>query len=247
MATPLSIQLYTLRDQIAADRDGTLSRLAGIGYTAVEAYDPTADPTGFRKVVDDLGISVNSTHAYALFDKEAAEVFDAIATVGTDLVIIPGGIAHEEFTTAEGLDRTAATLNGFAEKAAERGMRIGYHNHWWEIEPRFDGRTALEELADRLAPEVFLEVDTYWAAVGGADVPALLRTLGDRVLALHVKDGPGVKDQPHTAVGKGTIDVPSILAAAPHAQRIVELDTCAGDIFEAVADSLAYLTELERS
>jgi sugar phosphate isomerase/epimerase len=245
MATPLSIQLYTLRDQLAADRDGTLARLAEIGYTAVEAYDPTADPAGFRKRADDLGLSVSSTHAYALFDKEAAEVFDAVAAIGTDLAIIPGGIAHEEFTTADGLRRTADLLNGFAEKAAERGMRIGYHNHWWEIEPRFEGRTALEELADLLAPEVFLEVDTYWAAVGGADVPALLRTLGGRVLALHVKDGPGVKDAPHTAVGKGAIDVPSILAAAPDAQRIVELDTCAGDIFEAVADSRAYLTALE--
>lgn len=245
MATPLSIQLYTLRDQLAADRDGTLSRLAGIGYTSVEAYDPTADPAGFRKVADDLGLSVPSTHAYALFDKEAAEVFDAVATIGTDLVIIPGGIAHEDFTTADGLRRTADLLNGFAQKAAERGMRIGYHNHWWEIEPRFEGRTGLEELADLLAPEVFLEVDTYWAYVGGADVPALLRSLGDRVLALHVKDGPGVKDEPHTAVGKGSIAVPEILAAAPDALRIVELDTCAGDIFEAVADSHAYLTALE--
>jgi sugar phosphate isomerase/epimerase len=90
-------------------------------------------------------------------------------------------------------------------------------------------------------------VDTYWAAVGGADVPELLRTLGDQVLALHVKDGPGVKDEPHTAVGKGTIDVPSILAAAPDALRIVELDSCATDVFEAVAESRAYLAGLERS
>lgn len=245
MATPLSIQLYTLRDQLAADRDGTLTRLAEIGYRSVEAYDPTADPAGFRKLADELGLSVSSTHAYALFSKDAGEVFDAVATVGTDLVIIPGGIAHEEFATVDGLRRTADTLNGFAEQAARRGMRLGYHNHWWEIEPRFDGRTALEVLAGLLAPEVFLEVDTYWAAVGGADVPALLRALGDRVLALHVKDGPGVKDEPHTAVGKGSIDVPSILAAAPDAVRIVELDTCAGDVFEAVADSHAYLTALE--
>jgi sugar phosphate isomerase/epimerase len=245
MATPLSIQLYTLRDQIAADRDGTLARLAEIGYRSVEAYDPTADPAGFRKTADALGISVSSTHAYALFNKDAGEVFDAVATVGTDLVIIPGGIAHEEFTTLDGLRRTADLLNGFAGKAAERGMRMGYHNHWWEIEPRFDGRTALEVFAGLLAPEVFLEVDTYWAAVGGADVPELLRALGDRVLALHVKDGPGVKDEPHTAVGKGAIDVPSILAAAPDALRIVELDTCAGDVFEAVAESHAYLTALE--
>lgn len=245
MTHPLSIQLYTLRDQMAADRDGTLTRLAEIGYRSVEPYDPTTDPAGFRKIADDLGITVTSTHAYALFDKDAGEVFDAVATVGTDRAIIPGGIAHEEFTTLEGLQRTADLLNGFAAKAAERGIRIGYHNHWWEIEPRFEDRTALEVLAGLLAPEVFLEVDTYWAAVGGADVPQLLRTLGDRVLALHVKDGPGVKDEPHTAVGKGTIDVPSILAAAPDAVRIVELDSCAGDIFEAVAESHAYLTALE--
>ncbi|SDO96070.1 sugar phosphate isomerase/epimerase family protein [Actinacidiphila guanduensis] len=245
MTAPLSIQLYTLRDQIAADRDGTLTRLAEIGYRQVEAYDPTADPAGFRKLLDGLGVTVSSTHAYALFDKDAGEVFDAVATVGTDLAIIPGGIAHEEFTTLDGLQRTADLLNGFAAKAAERGIRIGYHNHWWEIEPRFEGRTGLEVLAGLLAPEVFLEVDTYWAQVGGADVPELLRTLGGKVLALHVKDGPGVKDEPHTAVGKGAIDVPSILAAAPEAQRIVELDTCATDIFEAVAESRAYLTALE--
>lgn len=247
MATPLSIQLYTLRDQIAADRDGALTRLAEIGYRSVEAYDPTADPAGFRKVADGLGLSVSSTHAYALFDKDPGEVFDAVATIGTDLAIIPGGIAHEEFTGLDGLRRTADLLNGFAAKAAEHDIRIGYHNHWWEIEPRFAGRTALEVLADLLAPEVFLEVDTYWAAVGGADVPELLHSLDDRVLALHVKDGPGVKDEPHTAVGKGNIDVPAILAAAPEALRIVELDTCAGDIFEAVAESHAYLTGLENS
>ncbi|WNI14561.1 sugar phosphate isomerase/epimerase family protein [Actinacidiphila sp. ITFR-21] len=245
MAAPLSIQLYTLRDKIAADRDGSLARLAEIGYRSVEAYDPTTDPAGFRRTADALGIGVVSTHAYALFDKDAGEVFDAVATIGTGQAIIPGGIAHEEFTTLDGLRRTADLLNGFAVKAAGRGLRIGYHNHWWELEPRFEGRTALEVLADLLAPEVFLEVDTYWAQVGGADVPRLLGALGDRVTALHVKDGPGVKDEPHTAVGKGVIDVPSILAAAPDAVRIVELDSCATDVFEAVAESHRYLTALE--
>jgi sugar phosphate isomerase/epimerase len=245
MATPLSIQLYTLRDQIAADRDGTLARLAGIGYRAVEPYDPMADPAGFRARADALGLTVTGTHAYALFSQEADAVFEAVTAIGTDLAIIPGGIDHEEFTTLAGLRRTADLLNGFADKAAEHGVRIGYHNHWWEIEPRFEGRTALEVLAGLLAPEVVLEVDTYWAHVGGADVPALLRTLGDRVRALHVKDGPAVKDEPHVAVGDGVIDVPAILAAAPGAQRIVELDACATDVFDAVAASHAYLTALE--
>ena len=247
MTKPLSVQLYSVRDQLAADRDDTLRRIAGIGYGAVEPFDPTGDPKGFRQVADDLGLAVSSTHAYALLSQEPAEVFDAIATVGTDLVIIPGGIAHEEFTTRDGLSRTADLLNGLAEQAAPYGMRIGYHNHWWEIEPRIDGRHALEVLADLLAPEVFLEIDTYWAAVGGADVPALLRGLSARILALHVKDGPGVKDEPHVGVGQGVMPVPEILAASPDAWRIVELDSCAGDIFDALAGSHAYLTQLSGS
>src|SRR5262245_25122010 len=103
MTRPISVQLYTVRDALAADRDAVLRRIAEIGYRAVEPFDPTTDPQGFRRVADDLGLSVSSTHAYALLSKEPAEVFDAIATVGTDLVIIPGGIAHEEFTTRDGL------------------------------------------------------------------------------------------------------------------------------------------------
>ncbi|MFI6921505.1 sugar phosphate isomerase/epimerase family protein [Nonomuraea spiralis] len=247
MTRPISVQLYTVRDQLAADRDGTLERIAGIGYGAVEPFDPTADPEGFRRVIDDLGLAVSSTHAYALLDREPAEVLDAVATVGADLVIIPGGIPEAEFTTRDGLARTADLLNGLAEQAAGHGMRLGYHNHWWEIEPRIDGRHAIEALADLLAPEVFLEIDTYWAAVGGADVPALLGCLAGRTRALHVKDGPVVKGEPHTAVGAGAMPVPEILAAAPDAWRIVELDTCATDLFTALADSHAHLTRLEGS
>ena len=98
-------------------------------------------------------------------------------------------------------------------------------------------------LADELDPDVLLEVDTYWAAVGGQDVPALLGRLGDRVRYLHVKDGPVTKDDPMTAVGAGKMPVAEILAASPSAEwNVVELDACATDMMEAVADSISWLT-----
>ncbi|MEV4760987.1 sugar phosphate isomerase/epimerase [Micromonospora sp. NPDC049559] len=247
MARPLSVQLYSVRELISDDRDGVLRRIADIGFGAVEPYDPTTDPKGFRRVVDDLGLTVSSTHAGALLRQEPAEVFDAVATIGTELVIIPAGIPHEDFTTRDGLARAADLLNGLAEQAKPYGLRLGYHNHWWEIEPRIDGVPAIEVLAELLAPEVFLEIDTYWAAVGGVEVPDLLRRLGDRVLALHVKDGPVRKDEPHTAVGQGVMPVPEILAANPDAWRIVELDRCATDMLTALAESHAYLTGLAAS
>ncbi|HEX4790353.1 MAG TPA: TIM barrel protein [Actinospica sp.] len=244
MSRPLSVQLYTVREPIAEDRDGVLRQLADLGFGAVEPFQPTVDPEGFRKVADDLGLRVSSVHAMGLLDEDPAPVFEAIATLGTDLAIVPAGIAEAEFTTRDGVARTADRLNALAEKAAGHGLQLGYHNHWWEFEPVLDGKHAFEVLAELLAPEVFLELDTYWAAVGGADVPAVLRGLGDRVRAIHVKDGPAVKGEPNVAVGQGVIPVPEVLAAAPRAWRIVEFDACATDLMQALGESVRYLGTL---
>jgi sugar phosphate isomerase/epimerase len=244
--TPLGVQLYSVREQMADDRREVLRRIAELGYRAVEPYDPLNDPKGFRALVDEFGLSVPSTHAQVT-GEQRDEILDAAQIIGLDTVIVPA-IGASEFADQAGISRTADALNETAAVAAERGVRIGYHNHAWEVEQQVDGRPALSVLADLLAPEVILEVDVYWAAVGcgdqGAGVPDLLRQLGDRVRFLHVKDGPAVKGEPMTAVGSGVVPIPAILAAAPDAWRIVELDECATDMIQAIADSYTYLTGL---
>lgn len=245
MSKPISVQLWSVRELLSADRDGTVRRIAELGYRAVEPFNPADDPKGLRELADELGLTISGVHAGGLVrEPEPGPTFEAVAQLGTELAIVPAGIPEAQFTTREGLARTADLLNGLSEQAAGYGLRLGYHNHWWELEPLIDGVHALEVLAERLSPEVFLEVDTYWAAVGGAQVPDLLRRLGDRVVALHVKDGPVVKEQPNVAVGDGAMPVPEVLAANPAAWRIVEFDNCATDIFEGLARSHAYLTGL---
>jgi sugar phosphate isomerase/epimerase len=96
--------------------------------------------------------------------------------------------------------------------------------------------------ADLLAPAVVLEVDTYWAYAGGADVPALLERLGDRVVALHLKDGDGSLDtSKQVAVGSGALPVWDIIEAAPDALRVVELYDSETDLFEAIRASREFL------
>lgn len=231
------MQLYTLRDH--TDLPDTLHRLAALGYQAVEPYNPLNDPAGFRALLDETGLAVHSTHAPLLGDQRD-DVARALEIIGLDTVIVPF-IAPADFAD---LPRTIAALNDAAAWAAKNGLRLGYHNHAWELE-LVGGRHALEIVAEQLDPAVFFEIDVYWAHVGGADVPALLRRLGDRVKFLHVKDGPGTPEAAMTAVGSGTLPIGEILAAAPDAFRVVELDRCDTDMWQAVADSLTYLREVD--
>ncbi len=236
----LGVQLYSVRDQIRADRDAVLRRLAEIGFASVEPFQPQHDPAGFRAVADDLGLTVPTTHAPVLGDHRD-ELADAAHVLGTESLIV-AAVPAAEFADADGVKRTAQRLSEAAAWAAGRGLRLGYHNHWWEFATLPDGRCAYDVLVDATTPQVFWEVDVYWAATAGIDVPALLKQLGERVHHLHVKDGPARSGEPMTAVGAGTLPMPEILAAAPSsAGRIVELDECATDVFAALAESVAYL------
>lgn len=242
--TPLAVQLYTVRDHLAADRRSTLDAIAGFGYPAVECFDVLTDPGRLRADLDAAGLAVCSTHAPVLGER-ADEAWRGARTVGAETVFVPYQ-PPERFADAEGVRALAAELNEAAERAAGNGLRLGYHNHDFELSSRIGGRPALAVLADELSPEVLLEVDTYWAAVGGEDVPGLLRALDGgtgRVTHLHVKDGPVTKDDPMTAVGAGRMPVGDILAALPSVRwHVVELDHCATDVLRAVGDSHAWLT-----
>lgn len=237
---PPAVQLYSVRDELAADRSGVLQRIAKAGYGAVEAFSVLTDPDGLRADLDAAGLAVCSVHANPV-GEQAADVLAAARTLGADTIIVPH-LPPARYADRASVAAVASELNETAARAADAGFRFGYHNHDFELSSLIDGTPALEVLAAVLADSVLLEVDTYWAAVGGQDVPALLRRLGDRVSYLHVKDGPITRDDPMTAVGSGRMPVAEILAAAPAAQwHVVELDRCATDMLTAVEDSLAWL------
>jgi sugar phosphate isomerase/epimerase len=237
----LSVQLYTVRELLTEDTVGTLKRIADVGFTQVEPFAFLSFGDELRRGLSEAGLSAPTTHQ-SFIGAELEPVFEAAEALGVETVIDPF-VEPARWQTAESVDEIAAQLNEAAEVAARYGVRVGYHNHAHELESTIDGVTALEYFAGKLSDDVVLELDTYWVTVGGHDPVALLQKLGDRVVALHVKDGPGTtetKDQ--VAVGQGSLPIEAIIAAAPDALRVIELDDSRGDRFQAVADSYAFLT-----
>ncbi|MBI5159954.1 MAG: sugar phosphate isomerase/epimerase [Micrococcales bacterium] len=240
---PLGLQLYTLRDALAADYDGTLARIARIGFGIVEPFDFVSQAEQLREGLRVHGLEARSAHLNFLREgTDLSAAFAAAAELGISTVIEPY-VDPARWTSAADIRATADALNAAAPLAAAHGIRIGYHNHWFELD-EVEGSTGIEVLAAALDPAVVLELDTYWAAAGGQDVPALLGRLGDRVRFLHVKDGPIEPDPAtQTAVGEGRMPVWEILAAAPQVEvGVVELDDFAGDMWSAVESSYRYLS-----
>jgi sugar phosphate isomerase/epimerase len=240
----LSVQLYSVREKFAEDPAAVLKRLAEIGFRHVEPYGVLENVETLKVGLPANGLTAPTAHA-RLIGADQQAVFAAAAELGIDVVIDPY-VADEHWQAAGDIGATADALNAAAKLAAEHGVRVGYHNHWWELRSRLDGRSALEAFADQLDPELVLEVDTYWATAGGEHAPELLRRLGGRVQAIHVKDGGLETDASgQVPAGQGRVPVAEVLAAAPQALRVVEFDAYAGDIYEGIAASRAFVLGLE--
>ncbi|MCS5492208.1 sugar phosphate isomerase/epimerase family protein [Curtobacterium flaccumfaciens] len=243
MTQPLSVQLYTVRDALSADPPGTLQRIADIGYTNVEAFGFVDNADELAAALRDAGLAAPSGHARLLDagEQDLERIFHASTTLGFGTLIDPH-IDESRWTTREDVEAIARELSALAPRAADHGLVLGYHNHAFEFSNRIDGVSAYEVFADALSDDVVLELDTYWVQVGGDDPVAVIGKYGDKVQFLHVKDGDGSHDdKQQVAVGNGIMPIREIIAAAPDALHVVELDDHEGDVFQAVADSYTFL------
>src|SRR3954447_17586259 len=148
----ISVQLYSVREAFAADASGTLGRLAEIGFPLVEPYGLVEHQDALRAGLAEPHPAAPTAHV-KLVGADQAEVFAAAAACGVEIVIDPA-VRAEHWQDAGDIAATATALNDAAKAAAQHGLQVGYHNHWWELESRIGGRTGLEVFADRLDPEV---------------------------------------------------------------------------------------------
>ena len=251
----LSIQLYTLRNEIAKDISGTLKRVADIGFTHVEtAFWP--EGISLQKAaqyIKDTGLKVSSSHIEIPIGDKKQIMLDTAAAYDCQTMIWHGWPEDKRYSSLEGTKELAGIYNEASKFAKENGLEFGLHNHWWEYRNKVGGKYVYEVLLEELDKDIFFEVDTYWVKVAGQDPAAIVKKLGKRARLLHIKDGPAIyrdnlaedNPDPMTAVGKGTQNFPAIVKATKGNTEwmVVEMDKTATDVFEALKDSYDYLVK----
>jgi sugar phosphate isomerase/epimerase len=241
---PISLQLYTLRE-LAGDigYEAMLEKVAAIGYKGVEFagfYDQK--PADLKKRVEDLGMTVSSSHGPWVSPDNVSEAADTVKTLGLDIAC--AGWGPDQYRDMDAVKETAERINTIIDGLSSSGISLFLHNHYWEFNT-IDGKLAYDWIAE-MCPEVQFEIDVYWAAnFGACDPAAEVAKFASRAPLLHIKDGPLEKEAAMTAVGTGKVDIPAVINAADDSVLrwlVVELDRCDTDMLTAVQESYAYLT-----
>jgi sugar phosphate isomerase/epimerase len=219
-ASPLAVQMYTLRNAGSLEEQFKIVHDAGI--RAVETVGTQNVPAAeLKRLLDRYGIEPIASHV-ALSDLRSD--LDGTAAfhraIGNTMLVVPWLQEDQRPTDAEGWRALGRELGALAGRLQPMGMRLAYHNHEFEL-VEFDGRTGLELLFDAAGPALAVELDLAWVARAGHDPAAFLGRFPGRVFAVHAKDnapdGQAEDEQGFTAVGKGILDWNTILPAAADA------------------------------
>jgi sugar phosphate isomerase/epimerase len=247
----VAIQLYTLRDfcKTAAEVAATAKKVRAIGYESVQISGVGPVPEAeLVAIFRGEGLSICATHepSQQILDQPDAAI-ERLHKLGTKLTAYPypSGI---DFNNPEHLDSLLRKLDAAGAKFRAAGLKLGYHNHANEFyRPVAGGPTFLERVYAETSPEnIVAELDTYWVQRGGGDVVEWVRRMKGRQPFIHLKDykvNPA-GEPTYCEIGAGTLPFDRIIAEAESGGCewfIVEQDSCPGDPFDSIKQSLDYI------
>jgi sugar phosphate isomerase/epimerase len=251
---PLGVQVYTVRSLLPTKGEETLRAIAAIGYKEVEIS--LDDAKKFAAVLKATGLRATGAHIDA--DQSRPQALDEFIGKAKDLGIPAIGVAYvtpaQRKDPAEFWPRFVDGLNRTGEQCAKAGLTFYYHHHNFEFDPKF---RAIDVLHEKLGKDVKLEIDCFWASVGGADPATMIDKWSGRIFALHLKDKAKgtpnsydtnfLKPAEFREVGAGMIDWSVVLKHAIRAgvqHFYVEQDYTPGDPIESLKKSYDYLRKV---
>lgn len=237
---PIGLELYSVRNELTKDPQGTVRAVAQMGYQVVEFYAPYFDWTAaqakdMRKLMDELGIRCNSTH-----NNQPSFTAEGLPKA-TELNQILGSkyIVMASAGNVKGLDgwnKVADQLTDVSAKLKSSGLRTGYHNHQLEFKP-LDGKRPMEVLAAGTPKDVMLQLDVGTCIEAGSDPVAWIKANRGRIRSIHCKDWSPEPDKGYRVlIGEGVAPWKKIRQAA---------ETAGGVEYYLIEQEGSRFTELE--
>ena len=210
---PFGLQLWTVKEDMAANAKDTLKKVASYGYKQIESFEGQKGMfwgmknTEFKKYMDDLGMNIISSHCNNTvdFERKAAEA----AEIGLKYLICAYKGPQKSI---ENFKKFADEFNNCGETCKKNGIRFAYHNHDYSFKP-MEGLVPQEVMMVGTDKNlVDFEMDIYWVVAAGEDPKAWFAKHPGRFKLCHVKDlAKTAKGHESVQIGKGTIDFTSIL------------------------------------
>lgn len=184
-----SVQLWGIKKTLKADFEGTLKKVADMGFDGVEFanyFGPYKnDPEGLKNFLDSIGLQTSGAHLP--LKKVRGEKFDKVVafykTLGADTLIIP---MDKRTFSGEKIDEFVAELNEFAVRLKPHGMMTGYHNHWQEFE-EYKGSTYWDYVFENTTQDVVMQLDIGWVTYTGRDSVDYVERYPNRMYTTHFK------------------------------------------------------------
>jgi sugar phosphate isomerase/epimerase len=218
---PIGLELYSVREELKKDLEGTLRAVAAMGYQCVEFYAPYFDwsesqTKQTRRLLDDLGVRCYSTHndGSNLSAGNINRARDKNMILGCKYVVMA---SSDPKPGLDGWKEVADALNFAAERLEPSGLKAGYHNHQREFVP-VENQRPMEILAKNTKPSVMLQLDVGTCVEAGSDPVAWIRANPGRIRSLHLKDWSPEPAKGYTVLfGEGAVDWKNIFEAAESA------------------------------
>jgi len=247
----IGIQLYTLRDLIAADFMGTLKKIRKAGYNSVEAagYGDRKfygySPKEYKEIVTDLGLQPTSSHSSVNPENISSAIEDHLSA-GMDYIVVPW-IPKEKYNTPDAYKKLADDFNIIGKACKEAGLGFGYHNHAFEFE-KMGNEIPYDILLENTDPKyVFMQVDLFWMVYGGHQPEEYFTKYPGRFELWHIKDMDNTPARESVEVGDGIINYAKVfkmkdLAGMKH--FFVEQEAFKMDPIQSIRKSYKFLNSL---
>ena len=216
----ISVQLHSVKNALISDFQGTLIKLADMGFTGVEfagKYGPYQDkPLALKQFLASIGLSVSGAHLSVkqLRGEQGINNLKFLQSLGAKLIIIP----HDErINKPEKIDELMAELTQLSNKVNQLGLTLGYHNHAKEFAP-FNGLTFWDYLAQSTPENFALQLDTGWAKFAGVDPLTYVNRYPNRTLTTHIKIRTTADK---TMMNKISSDIPVVIGEDNYSWKIL--------------------------